>query len=44
MPSPITDASFPLTVTVDGYEVTISDTGDVTVDNDQTQTKTPLKV
>ena len=42
MPSPITDASFPLTVTVDGYEVTISDTGDVTVDNDQTQTKTPL--
>ena len=33
MPSPITDASFPLTVTVDGYEVTISDTGDVTVED-----------
>ena len=33
VPSPITDDSFPLTVTVDGYDVTIKYNGDVTVED-----------
>ena len=31
VPSPITDASFPIKVTVDGYEVTIEKNGNITV-------------
>ena len=45
VPSPITDASFPLTVTVDGYEVTIEKSGNVTVgdkNNNPPQTETTL--
>ena len=33
VPNPITDTSFPLTVTVDGYEVTIEKNGNITVGN-----------
>ena len=33
VPSPITDDSFPIKVTVDGYEVTIENNGDVTVED-----------
>ena len=40
MPSPITDDSFPIKVIVDGYEVTIENTGKVTVGNKNDNTTT----
>ena len=45
VPNPITDASFPIKVTVDGYEVTIEKSGNVTVgdkNNNPPQTGTAL--